>query len=548
MKSPLAYDRLAKENEIVVYHETVSFPVKSKNNVYIDVDRYIHNAWRAVLDVAVSYGLTGDPKYTLYVFPNVPASFKEQFYKGFNGNTDAADQAYKFFKDATSLPESTSGTRRKGSPSNSHVHVILKAILFLTKAMYQTADGVAFYPRVILDQFDNPIPVIEEQGNFYKLVQKADGTLQKHRLTDTASTMHTFDAFTNVFAQLIQRNRVQEFGSWNGLPSRLFALSEMIKVRGVQYNTSVQMATSFKQDLKLATGSADGHKEILSKMRQEETRLNQLNRELLVEKDNQAQEIQALRQKIQELQYQIKDSTSVNAQLKQQARQQNLQKESAYSDALRAKEAEYANALREKEAANQLLVDEVKRNRAQIEELKSIQALQTSPTKGGMRAASTVNNSQITEMQRANERLASHLAAQTDVMGEQTKTIDGLTRQVERLGVDNERLASVNEKLEAENGVLLRAFQNFFEFIMSWFQAAPESLKDCLNVEGVPNAEQGTTFAQVLVPKITQVTSLLRVHGVTTSFGIVPNAAVTDEADESQAGSKLFAGLDLRTK
>lgn len=540
MKSPLAYDRLAKENEIVVYHETVSFPVKNKNNSYIDVDQYIYNAWRAVLDVAVSYGLTGDPIYTLWVFPNVPASFKEQFYKGFNGNTDAADQAYKFFKEATSSPESTSGTRRKGSPSNSHVHVILKAILFLTKAMYQTADGVAFYPRVILDQFDNPIPVIEEGGNFYKLVQRADGSTQKHQLKDSAATMRTFDAFTNIFAQLIQRNRVQEFGSWNGLPSRLFALGEMIKVRGVQYNTSVQMATSYKQDLKLATGSAEGHKEILAKMRQEETRLNQVNRELASQLEKQAQEMQGLMGSIKELQYQVRDSKGKNAQLQEQATQQLRQKESAYQSALRAKEVEYANTLREKEEANRLLVAEVRQNRARIEELEKTQ--QVSPTKADSRTSASVN-SQVAFMQKTNEKLSQQLADQNEVIGEQSRKLNELSTKVDRLGDENERLASENERLEADNSVLLKALHSFIELIVSWFMAAPEQVKEALNVD-VPNAKKATTFAQAVQPRMQEVTSLLNAHGVVTSFG----APTTEEqADQEQVGSsQLFSDMQLK--
>lgn len=539
LKSPLDY---ANKNEIIVHHETVSFPVRDAKGTYVEVDKYIHNAWRAVLDVAVSYGLAGDPKYTLWIFPNAAASFKEQFNSAFNGNTDAAERAFQFYKDATNVPESTSGSRRKYHTSSSHVHVILKSTLFLTRVMRKSESGDDFYPYVILDEFDNPKPVIEENGKFYQVDTQPNGRVYKTLLKDSAGVMRTFAAFTTVFTQLLQRNRVQETGSWNGRPSRLYVLGEMMKVRAVQYNTSVEMASNYKKELTRATGSADGHKELLARMRQEEARLNQENREQLGQIEQQNEEIEGLKQNILELQAQIRELRVANSQQQEQTKSQLIQKERAYDGALIKKEAEYADSLRQKEEANQLLIKEIRENRAKIAQLESdIHNLEHSPTK-----TSSVNiNTQFASLQKTNGQLTQLLAAQDDVLAEQTKSISELTQRARKLETDNQKLAAQNEKLEAENSVLLKALHSFFEFITSWFRAAPDSLRDCLNVEGVPNTPQGITFGQVLQPKMREVTGLLQVHGFTTTFGAA-DAQAQAQADQQQVGSDMFKDMSIK--
>ncbi len=549
MKSSLAYDHLADVNNIEVCGEIVSFPIvsgKGEQAKDISVDEYIQLAWKAVLDTATSYGVTGEAKYNYYFFPNAQQSFKNQFYYAFNGDTAAADKAFNFFTAATANPDTTAQSRRKmkGSPSSSHMHVILKAILFLTKVMNDTNGKDEFYPMVVLDIYNNPIPVIERGGQYFKLVS-VKGKIEERLLSreEEARKTHTFLAFAQIFTQLIKQNRVQEFGSWTGLPSRLYALGEMVKVRQIQYKRTVQITHNLKRQLEQVHGSTEGLKARIQRMVEEEARLNLKIREQSTELAQESQDIQGLRVKIQELQGQLKESKDRDSQVQGQTRQQLMQNEAAYQSALKAKESEFSSLVNQKEDAIRLLKEEVLRNRAQIEELERTQ--QTSPTKADNRASAGVN-SQFALLQRTNERLSADLGTHSGVIAEQTKQINGLTRDVAGLKADNEKLASANEKLEAENGVLVRALQNFFEFIMSWFQAAPESLRDCLNVEGVPNAKKGTTFAEVLQPKMGEVTSLLNAHGVVTSFG----AATTEvQADQSQAASsQLFSDMQFKNK
>ncbi len=546
MKVNLAYDHLADANHVEVCGEIVSFPIVRGSGEQahdISVDEYIQLAWKSVLDTAASYGLTGEAKYHYYFFPNSPQKFKNAFYYTFHNDTDAADKAFAFFSAATSNPDTTSNSRRKmkGSPSSSHYHVILKAILFLTKVMFEANGKHEFYPMVILDIYDNPTPVIEKAGVWYKLV-KVNGAMVERPLTreEQARKMHTFIAFSQIFTQLIKQNRVQEYGSWNGLPSRLYALGEMIKVRQIQYKRTVQITHNLTRRLELEHGSTEGLKSRISKMMEEATLLNQRYKELLAKNEQQKTEIERLKSANQQWQQSQQRSVTQLAELKEQASTQLSQKERAYTQALRKKEDEFAQTVAQKESANQLLVKEIKENRAKISELESsIESLQSSPPKD----TSSLQKSQFNLLQSTNQRLTTQIQDQQGLIGDQTKAISELTIQVSSLKRDKDILSALSEKLEAENGVLVRALQSFFEFMMSWFKAAPLTLNDCLNVEGVPNAAEGITFGQALQPKMREVTSLLKVHGVTTSFAAAEAEA---QANQTESGAQLFQDMQLK--
>jgi hypothetical protein len=491
---------LANQNEVDVCGERNVFP-------YANPKEFSELAMRALVEIAASYDLTAEPSYFLWLFPNAAQKFKSQFEKSFYEDPAAAQKAYEHFRHVAAdgiLSDSTSRHKLKGSPSARNVHAIHKAIVFLTKVMDEEGQ---FYEKVIVRSNGKPIPVkfkLDADGHptktLVKIVVKG-GKKEEVPLLRNEKPVPTFMAFFEKFQALITGLSIKEEGTWNGLPSRLWALWKMVEVRALQFDAYVRAAQRAEDAQARAEGSLESVQEQLLRTRlAEATLLKQIN---------------PLKTQVTQLRADLacKD-------------QQMKQRESAFDETMAKKKSD-----------NDILVDEVKRLRQEIISLQAqVKGFQGSPVK---QEANRLSGN-VQTLQKEMLVLQTRITVLEGELMREKESARLLFESFERKGDQHEKALDAKDKeiqfLTFENSrlvVLLRGFYDVIKAMFAWF-----SIQDNNYYSQVEDRDyrKNQTYGQALKCHIQEIDKVL------SDAGQKPDAVVDDTSQHlNDSGSLNFS-------